>query len=642
MYNYLKEFAKKNGIPKHKINIFKLLDLSYPKNYSDVLSYYTDPKQWSPLDTYIKCYLKVREITKDPDVFRKCGRSCIKYKSIDQWRVFVKSLSGPKAAMEYMPHAFSDWNRTKKCEFIDPPRYSIQDKRVKTIMKITFDPDIEPCDDYCSDPHILGILEAMPTNWPKHLWSPWKKLPFGKVNQTMVQYDPIKLYNGIFFNHLKLEPEIINNRLYISHPETKKRHRIGESVILTTSEINGKKVYTGTYVELTESRDKDDQIGILITETIEHKGESICQKDTIMKAPYFCLEYSFEDLFINQYFRSVKNVLSGNKLLRDEILRTNQKIQAEVNEKNKAYHELESYSEKLEEMVEDRTKELKETQAQLIESEKRSLEHQITGGFAHEMRNALAGAQLEFKNALNYQGQNKTSAAVLKESALKILKKISEIHEEYNIPKETIASDFIPELKTIAEISETLSNIHTGVSRDIDRGLAITSQIRDYARMSEMKKGENSIDIIKLLKDYKVQYKTEFEKHGIKYSVDGPDQVVVKADEIHLNSIFSNLILNAKDALAECGKDQPEIKIGVEVVQDQFNISIQDNGPGIKEENLKEIFEPFFSTKPTTGTGLGLGIVKKLVQLYGGKIKVESKIGVGTTFIVTLPEKTNG
>ncbi|GAG14737.1 unnamed protein product, partial [marine sediment metagenome] len=62
----------------------------------------------------------------------------------------------------------------------------------------------------------------------------------------------------------------------------------------------------------------------------------------------------------------------------------------------------------------------------------------------------------------------------------------------------------------------------------------------------------------------------------------------------------------------------------------------------IPEEHLNEIFEPFFSTKPTSGTGLGLGIVKRLVQLYGGQIAAESKINEGTTFTINFLEGHNG
>jgi len=66
-------------------------------------------------------------------------------------------------------------------------------------------------------------------------------------------------------------------------------------------------------------------------------------------------------------------------------------------------------------------------------------------------------------------------------------------------------------------------------------------------------------------------------------------------------------------------------------------VKVQDFGPGIPADHANEIFDPFFSTKPTSGTGLGLGIVKRLVQLYEGQIVVESKEGEGTTFTITLP-----
>jgi len=66
---------------------------------------------------------------------------------------------------------------------------------------------------------------------------------------------------------------------------------------------------------------------------------------------------------------------------------------------------------------------------------------------------------------------------------------------------------------------------------------------------------------------------------------------------------------------------------------------LQDSGSGIPQDQLDEIFEPFYSTTPTSGTGLGLGIVKRLVQVYDGQIEVESKLNEGTTFTITLLEK---
>jgi signal transduction histidine kinase len=295
-------------------------------------------------------------------------------------------------------------------------------------------------------------------------------------------------------------------------------------------------------------------------------------------------------------------------------------------------------------VIELRTQQLKEAQAQLIEAEKRTLEHRITGGFAHEMRNALAGAQLEFKTTLNYKDQGKPSAEILKDSATNLLKNISVIHEKYNIPRGEIATLLLPELKTIAEIADHLAGVHADVSHDLDRGLSITTQIRDYARMSELRPGNDSVDMVSLLKSYGDRYRQDFERIGITYTVEAPESAIVKADETHINSIFSNLVLNAKDALEEIEADQPkEIKITLEKRDDEtgslFTINVTDNGPGIPDEHLQEIFEPFYSTKPSTGTGLGLGVVRRLVQLYGGTIEVRSEMDKRTVFSVVLPDE---
>ena len=308
----------------------------------------------------------------------------------------------------------------------------------------------------------------------------------------------------------------------------------------------------------------------------------------------------------------------------------------------KAQLKLRDYSKNLERKVEERTAELRSVQNKLIEAEKRSIEHRMTGGFAHEMRNALAGAQLEFKAALNYQDRGVSATDHLKKTATTLLKNISILHERYNIPRNEIAQLLIPEIKTIAEVADHLSLAISGVSRDLDRGLAITSQIRDYAKLVELKPGKEAIELMNLFHEYERRYKINFAESGITFGIEGPERLVVHGDELHFNSIFSNLILNARDALIE--KKSPNAKISI-VVEDTKNrddpifIIICDNGPGISKEHLEEIFEPFFSTKPTTGTGLGLGIAKRLVQLYDGQIHVESSLGEGTKFTITLPAK---
>lgn len=102
----------------------------------------------------------------------------------------------------------------------------------------------------------------------------------------------------------------------------------------------------------------------------------------------------------------------------------------------------------------------------------------------------------------------------------------------------------------------------------------------------------------------------------------------------HLNQVFLNLLLNAAQAIA----DQGRITVQSDAAGNEIRIRISDNGCGIPAGNLDRIFDPFFTTREVgSGTGLGLTVCRDIVQAHGGRIEVESKVGVGTTFTVYLP-----
>jgi len=94
-----------------------------------------------------------------------------------------------------------------------------------------------------------------------------------------------------------------------------------------------------------------------------------------------------------------------------------------------------------------------------------------------------------------------------------------------------------------------------------------------------------------------------------------------------------NLIRNALQATREGG----HIRIGLARAGDRARIEVADDGVGIAPEHLGRIWEPFFTTKGETGTGLGLGICKRIVEEHGGAIRVESALARGATFTVDLP-----
>jgi len=108
-----------------------------------------------------------------------------------------------------------------------------------------------------------------------------------------------------------------------------------------------------------------------------------------------------------------------------------------------------------------------------------------------------------------------------------------------------------------------------------------------------------------------------------------------------LSQVFMNLLINAVQAINDKGVITIEtrfLKEGRRRGDEQVKISISDNGCGIAEENLKKLFDPFFTTKPVgKGTGLGLSISYDIIKAHGGEISVQSQLGVGSTFCVTLP-----
>ena len=117
------------------------------------------------------------------------------------------------------------------------------------------------------------------------------------------------------------------------------------------------------------------------------------------------------------------------------------------------------------------------------------------------------------------------------------------------------------------------------------------------------------------------------------------DLPAVNGDTNRLQQVVLNLCLNAREATEDGGT----IHIGTRAKEGEVILEVRDTGHGIKPEDLEQIFEPFFSTKPVgQGTGLGLSVTYGIVDQHGGRIEVESEVGVGTTFVVLLPGLQKG
>jgi signal transduction histidine kinase len=109
----------------------------------------------------------------------------------------------------------------------------------------------------------------------------------------------------------------------------------------------------------------------------------------------------------------------------------------------------------------------------------------------------------------------------------------------------------------------------------------------------------------------------------------------VYGDAYYLRQVFENLVRNAREAMAD-RDDPPRLWVSVARAGALAEVRVTDNGPGIAPESLQSIFQPFVSTKGK-GMGLGLAICREIVEGHGGRLDVESTVGRGTTFTVTLP-----
>jgi len=126
-------------------------------------------------------------------------------------------------------------------------------------------------------------------------------------------------------------------------------------------------------------------------------------------------------------------------------------------------------------------------------------------------------------------------------------------------------------------------------------------------------------------------------KEGIDFDFSGKDEnVSVLGSRGRFQQVLVNLISNAKDATE--GRENRKIKINLEIIGNEVKVTVKDNGQGISIDILDKIFDPFFTTKEVNkGTGIGLALVSTIMKEHGGRIDVDSKLGNGATFTLTLP-----
>ncbi len=292
-------------------------------------------------------------------------------------------------------------------------------------------------------------------------------------------------------------------------------------------------------------------------------------------------------------------------------------------------------NEMLERRVDERTRELsdalkhlKESEAQLVQSEKMSSLGQMVAGVAHEINTPLAYV----KNSLNTVNERLpviTSAVANAEQLLGLL-------NDPNVQPEVLNRQFSLLAGELAEIKQQdllpeLAGLVTDGIYGTTQVAEIVSNLKDFSRLDRNKVGRFNLNdglnstlglARHLLKSVNVN-----KQYGeIPEITCAPSQI---------NQVFLNLITNAAQALPAHNGVITLVSRGE---KDGVTVEVSDNGSGIPPDVLPKIFDPFFTTKEIgKGTGLGLSISYKIVKDHGGTIRAESQAGHGTKFTVWLP-----
>lgn len=202
--------------------------------------------------------------------------------------------------------------------------------------------------------------------------------------------------------------------------------------------------------------------------------------------------------------------------------------------------------------------------------------------------------------------------------------------------------DNLSKIESLVKVEETRKMLERAKLRTKE----LIQLVEDLLRVSKIKEGKlkqeiEKINIAEIIKKLMEFSRPEAEKKNIEIILDIAENLPqIFADKEDMQDLFSNLLNNA----LKYNKIGGKVNIRVRVEGEYFHITFSDTGFGISEENIPKIFEEFYrvrdeNTREITGTGLGLSIVKNILESYGGKIEIRSKLGEGSEFKVLLPTK---
>lgn len=193
------------------------------------------------------------------------------------------------------------------------------------------------------------------------------------------------------------------------------------------------------------------------------------------------------------------------------------------------------------------------------------------------------------------------------------------------------------------QVGDNIADYSSMIDRSLVRIKGMRNLIIDMLDLTRLESGKKSRKINKVDLNFLAKMAIDTIKplaiqHNIKINSEIDNEIIINADSDEIEIILNNLLSNA----VKYNRENGEVNFIVKRKESGIEMIVQDNGIGMAEEDIPKLFAEFsriktVETRNISGTGLGLSITKKMVELYNGSIKVESKPNVGTTFIVKLP-----
>ena len=276
-------------------------------------------------------------------------------------------------------------------------------------------------------------------------------------------------------------------------------------------------------------------------------------------------------------------------------------------------------------------KKIEKLQTQIIYQEKMAGIGQLSAGIAHEINNPLGFVKSNMYTLENYKNKIKR--------LLELYFNIEEILENYDEELYSVKLLELNEYKSKNKIKFIFEDIDDIVSESMDginRIENIVKSLLGFARKASSSEF-NEYDINNNIKSTITIAYNEI-KYYANIEQNLEEVPTIKAIEGEINQVLLNMLVNAAHAIKSKGI-QGTIKIHTYCEEKYVKCEISDNGTGISNEDISNIFNPFFTTKPVgVGTGLGLSISHDIiVNKHSGFIDVNSQVGEGTTFIISLP-----